>query len=289
MIFINNKMYNSSVLLNFGAIIYKMTTKYFNTIILLLCFIFIMGCKKNKTQETELVKDNTVIEKSGGELTFKFKNQVEGIDLQLSNGAQKKWYKNQNNDSFFVTKFNYYFTNIKLTADDGSVYEETYSYHLIRHENDSSLTFKVKNIPNKNYVSMSYMIGVDSAKNKSGANTGDLSPDYAMHWGWLSGYIFLKFEGKFIDSSRTMNDVIYHIGGYEGKFKALRTNSISFSNGLLVNSNSKVLTLSANVNELFKNPETINLSQLSFAMTPSIYTVKIANNYIDMFQLVSIE
>jgi hypothetical protein len=252
--------------------------------VILICLLFLAltsSCKKEAAQN--IAESETV-----GTLTVKFKNQVDGIDLQLSSSANKIWYKNQNNDSFYVTKFNYYFTNIKLIAEDGSTFEETYSYHLIRQENDSSCQFNIKNIPNKKYVSMSYMIGVDSAKNKSGANTGDLSPDYAMHWGWLSGYIFLKFEGKHPDSNQVLNDLIYHIGGYDGKFKALKTNSFQFANGLSINSNSKTLTVAANVNELFKNPEIIKFSELPFAMTPSIYTVKIANNYKDMFQVLSI-
>jgi hypothetical protein len=257
--------------------------------LLCICLIILCSCKKkNKTAETEPIKYNDIIENTNGELTFKFKNQVDGVDLQLSNSTQKIWYKNQNNDSFYVTRFNYYFTNIKLTADDGSVYAEPNSYHLIRQENDSSWTFKSKDIPNKNYVSISYMIGVDSATNKSGARTGDLSPDYAMHWGWLSGYIFMKFEGhaSINDLDKTL---IFHIGGYEGKFNGIRTNTLTFANPITINSsNNKTITLGANVNEIFKNPETIDFSQLNFAMTPSIYTVKMANNYNDMFQVLSI-
>jgi hypothetical protein len=265
-----------------------MKTNHIYILMLLLCTLFLANCKKNKTTTTEPIKYNDIIENTNGELTFKMKNQVDGTDLQLSDANNKVWYKNQNNDSFYVTRFNYYFTNIKLTAEDGSIFEETYSYHLIRQENDSSWIFKIKNIPNKKYVAITYMIGVDSAKNKSGANTGDLSPDYAMHWGWLSGYIFLKFEGHAsigdIDKS-----LVFHIGGYEGKFKSLKTNTLNFSNPVLINNNNnKTISLSANVNELFKNPEVIDFSQLSFAMTPSTNTLKMAENYKDMFQIVSI-
>jgi hypothetical protein len=258
-----------------------MKVKFLHFTSLLLFALFFIACKKNKAEEAVIANG------SNGQLTFNFKNQVDGVDLQLSNSAQKIWYKNQNNDSFYVTRFNYYFTTIKLTADDGSVYSEANSYHLIRQENDSSWTFKVKDIPNKNYVSMTYMIGVDSAANKSGARTGDLSPDYAMHWGWLSGYIFLKFEGNATINNLEKN-LVFHIGGYEGKFIGLRTNTLTFANPMKINEN-KTITISANVNELFKTPEAIDFAQLNFAMTPSIYTMKMANNYMDMFQIVSIQ
>ncbi len=262
--------------------------KLINHLILVSLFLITLtsSCKKDtveKIAEPESLGDDR------GTLTVKFKNQVDGNDLQLSSGTNKIWYKNQNNDSFYVTRFNYYFSKIKLIAEDGSVYEEDYSYHLIRQENDSSWTFKIKNVPNKNYISMSYLIGVDSAKNKSGANTGDLSPDYAMHWGWLSGYIFLKFEGH-ASIANTDKSLVFHIGGYEGKFKALKTNTLIFpSKTQINNSNNRIITISANVNELFKNPEVIDFSQLSFAMTPSIYTVQMADNYKDMFQILSVE
>ncbi len=258
--------------------------KYSFLIALVIANIF--ACKKNKA-ETPITSE---VESTDGEISFKFKNQVDGRTLILSNTVKKTWYKNQNNDSFYVSRFNYYFTNIKLIAEDGSVYAEPESYHLIRQEFDSSWTFKIKNIPNKKFVALEYMLGVDSIKNKSGANTGDLSPDYAMHWGWLSGYIFLKFEGYSPQCNTLNNDVVYHIGGYEGKFKGIRTTKLNFSNPIQFGkSTPRTITIVANVNELFKSPALIDFSVLSFAMTPSSNSVMIADNYSDMFTIESID
>ncbi len=256
------------------------------TIVLLSLFISFQACKKDKKNPPIEAE----IESAEGEITFKFKNQVDGEVLKLSNAVKKTWYKNQNNDSFYVTRFNYYFTNIKLIAEDGSPYAEPESYHLIRQEFDSSWTFKIKNVPNKKFVGLSYMLGVDSIKNKSGANTGDLSPEYAMHWGWLSGYIFLKFEGYSPQCKTLNNDLIYHIGGYEGKFNGIRTTQLNFTSPIQFGKTTpRTITMVANVNELFKKPALVDFSVLSFAMSPSNNTVIIADNYADLFQIENID
>jgi hypothetical protein len=246
---------------------------------LIFLVVVISACKKKAV-------DNPSSD-SNSDIKIQFKHVSDLKDFNLSTDGNNYWYLNQNNDSFTVTRFNYYFTNIRLIAEDGSEYAEPESYHLIRAEHSPSLQFTIKDVPHKKYVALSYMIGVEAEKNKNGANTGDLSPDYLMHWGWLSGYIFLKLEGKH-KKNGIENDIVYHIGGYDGKYVGIRTKVLNFNSTLDFTSN-KTIQVTCNVNEIFKNPEIIDLSQLRFSMTPSQNSTKIADNYIDMFQISSIE
>ncbi len=53
--------------------------------------------------------------------------------------------------------------------------------------------------------------------------------------------------------------------------------------------NKKTITLNTNLNEIFKNPQTLDFSALNFAMSPNANTKKIADNYADMISLSKIE
>jgi hypothetical protein len=243
------------------------------------------ACKKDNA-----VSEPTPEDKSNGEVTFKFKNRVNNDDLVLSTNTSKVWYKNQNNDSFTVTKFNYYITNIKLNAEDGSVFSEPNSYHLLKQDDANSLSFSLKDIPAKKYLSVSYMIGVDSVRNVSGAQTGALDPINDMFWTWNSGYIFVKLEGNSPSSTSSQKALVFHIGGFTGPYKGLKQNTFNLPEATLLNgSNKKTLNMKVDVNEIFKNPQTIDFSTLNFAMTPSTNTKKIADNFADMISLISVE
>jgi len=76
-----------------------------------------------------------------------------------------EWYTNANGDSFKVSTYKYYITNIKLAKADGSVYTETESYHLINEAEASTKFFVMGNIPEGNYTSISFLFGVDSTSN----------------------------------------------------------------------------------------------------------------------------
>jgi hypothetical protein len=242
------------------------------------------SCKKDNTT-TPAAEDT-----SAGEVTLKFVNKVNNSDLVLSTATNKVWYTNQNADSFTVTKFNYYITNIKMVAEDGSTFAEPESYHLIQQNDLASQNFTIKNIPAKKYVSINYMIGVDSLRNVSGAQTGALDPIKDMFWTWSSGYIFVKFEGNSPSSTSPSKSLVFHIGGYKDQFIGIKNNTVNLPIATAISgSNNKTITFKTEVNELFKNPQKIDFAILNFAMAPSANTKKIADNYVDMISISAVE
>jgi hypothetical protein len=242
------------------------------------------SCKKESTPAT--AAEDT----SAGEVTFKFENKVNNANLVLSTSTNKVWYTNQNADSFTVSKFNYYITNIKMVAEDGSTFAEPESYHLIQQNDLASQSFTIKNIPAKKYVAISYTIGVDSLRNVSGAQTGALDPIKDMFWTWSSGYIFVKFEGASPSSTGQSKSLVFHIGGYKDQFKAIKNNTVNLPIATVINgTNKKTVTFKTEVNELFKNPQKIDFALFNFAMTPSANTKKMADNYVDMISISSVE
>lgn len=190
------------------------------------------------------------------------------------------WYKTAYGDSLQISIYNYFISNIKLKNEDGTVFAEPESYHLILGNDGKSHVFEIGNVPPGKYTSISFMIGVDSTRNVSGAQTGALDPNSGMFWDWNTGYIMAKMEGK--SPQGNGGGLIYHLGGYAGDDNILRTVSLNM-NLSVVKGGQNNLHMKADALEWFKTPNTISIKDLSVL---TIKTSKpVADNYVDMFTI----
>ncbi len=129
-------------------------------------------------------------------------------------------------ESITFTTLRYYISNIRLHKTDGSTWTEEESYHIVdasaRHAH-----INLTDLPAGEYNGVTFLIGVDSLRNVSGAQTGALDPAESMFWSWNSGYIFVKAEGS---SPAASNDsFVYHLGGFQGANNAIREVHLHFS------------------------------------------------------------
>jgi hypothetical protein len=76
-------------------------------------------------------------------------------------------------------------------------------------------------------VRIDFLLGTDSLCNVSGILEGALDPINGMYWAWNSGYINVKSEGLYRDSTGKEFPFEFHIGGYLAPNETVR--SISFS------------------------------------------------------------
>ncbi len=265
-------------------------------IVKVLVFVLPLGmclqfCKKDKKMEPVPEPENpkvTPVVTSPGGLKIQFNTTVDSDSLVLG-----KTYVNANGDAFTVSKFNYYISNIVLTKNDNSLVTINNFYQIIKQSDIVSRTINLTGIPEGSYKALKLMLGVDSARNRSGAQTGGLDVAYAsdMYWSWNQGYIFLKLEGA-SPAAPSTNEISYHIGGYGGAYKTQREFVFNFVVEQLTVAASKTPTLNllVNVNELFKNP-----TQVSFALNPTITSPgtkdakMIADNYADMIKFGSLK
>lgn len=245
----------------------------------LFVLLSIYSCKKD-TVNPEPPAEEPI---GKGTLTINLKGMVDAQNLVLGNS-----YKNAVGDTFVVNLFKYYISNIVLTAADGTKFYEPESYHLIAHTNTATPSISLANIPPGNYKSIAYLIGVDSARNVSGAQDYDLSPSKGMYWPWL-GYIMLKFEGTSPQATSSAGTLAFHIGGFSGANNVIKSRSITFPQDIVIASTkTPKLNLITNVNELFKNPSNFSFSTTYDITTPGIFANGFANNYADMISFESI-
>jgi hypothetical protein len=239
------------------------------------------GCKKDETPDVTPTPTPTT------SMKLAFTNVVGTSPLTLGNTLQ---YQNLNGDSFSVSTYKYYISNIRLTDNNSNVWSEPESYHLINHANPASLIVTITGMPAATYTSISFMIGVDSTRNVSGSQTGALDPVNDMFWTWSSGYIMAKFEGKSPSSTVAANGLYFHVAGYGGPNAVQRTVSPSFGASTAVVTTSTVpqVNITCDVMEWFQNPSVIDFSSMNNVTTTGTYAVTLANNYSDMFTVTSI-
>jgi hypothetical protein len=192
-------------------------------------------------------------------------------------------YLNEFGQIFTITNFKYYIGKIRLSKSDGTYYNHD-SYYLIREDETESKKIVLDNIPFALYTSISFIIGVDSLLNCSGAQSGALDPVNGMFWAWNTGYIFLKLEGRSPASTNPGHIFEYHIGGYKTPENSTRTISLAFEHPLVISDAQQSLKIITDVSEILKNPNSIDLSKTS-AITDTHNAGIIADNYIDMCTL----
>ncbi|GAB4026837.1 MbnP family protein [Spirosoma koreense] len=229
-----------------------------------------------------------------GHMRLSFDNVVGSSDLTLNTGS----YQNAAGESFTVTKFNYFVSNIRLRNQDGSEYvvPQDSSYFLIQEDRPASQTITLNNVPVGNYTGVTFLIGVDSLRNLADLSkrTGVLDPGLTTHdpmyWDWNTGYVFLKLEGTSSAAPAAQNNLfLYHLGGfgrnYDGKqtVNNLRTVTIPFRNDLasVQTSATPTVRLTTDALKVFNGPTQLSIAQHSSVMFET-YSTNIADNCAQM-------
>lgn len=256
-----------------------------HTLILLTAtVIFLSACKKD-----DAPKYNGTVKAA---LSVEFDNVVGSSDLQLNTGS----YTNAAGENFTVTKLKYYVSNFVLTNINGTVYTipQDSCYFLID-ESDGSTHEPILNVPEGEYKTLSFMIGVDSLRNAADISkrTGVLDPTTSaedMYWGWNSGYIFFKMEGTSPVITGMGNAFMYHIGGFGGYSTPTTNNLRTITLDLTARGAPKVKAgKETNIHLFVDVLKALNgTTNMSFATTAMIHSaaagIPVADNYVNMIK-----
>lgn len=228
-----------------------------------------------------------------GSLTIEFQHFFGTAPLKIGSS-----YTNSSNETFTLTTFDYFVSNIVLQKADGSSYivPQESSYFLIKLSEGNKSLIHLNNIPLGDYKSITFMIGIDSLRNtmEPARRTGALDIGgraEGMYWTWNTGYIFLKMEGNSEAVPDTQDKRFYfHIGGYGGystpTINNLRTVKIDFpqENLKIAAGKNSLLHLKVDASKIFSTPNTIKIADNPNVMF-SPFSANIADNYANMFSL----
>ncbi|MCB0537072.1 MAG: MbnP family protein [Chitinophagales bacterium] len=189
-------------------------------------------------------------------------------------------------DTLNVSLFKFYISNVKLKDMDGNWWAEEESYHLVNASTASSNTITLSGVPAAHYTELSYTIGVDSARNVSGSQTGALDPANDMFWSWNSGYIMMKIEGTKVGGG----SFSYHLGGFSGANNVVSVKSTDFggSHLMLDADATKTINLSANPAKFWHGTGGVDSLPAMIHM-PNATATEMASNFTGSFQFVSVE
>jgi hypothetical protein len=183
-------------------------------------------------------------------------------------------------DTIRITDLVYYFTNIKLMKDDGSVVAPE-TYFLVNIDDPATSTIKLTNFPKASYTKLFFTLGVDSAHNHKSGQSGALDPQYGMYWPWKSEYIFYRLQG---DIGVAKQPFSFDLGGDGNTMNYEFSAAISLEQDRTVN-------LKMDIKELFQNPNTYNLKtdDRNIHSTSPAGLPKLIQNSTDMMSVISIQ
>ena len=100
-----------------------------------------------------------------------------------------------NGEAIRISQFRFYVCHLALHTNGHSV-PIGEGCHLVDAEEPGSWAVDLGASASLHPDSITFLLGVDSLLNVSGALGGDLDPTKGMYWAWNSGYINLKLEGS---------------------------------------------------------------------------------------------
>ena len=217
-----------------------------------------------------------------GSVRIVFKNTVAGIPLMLDSAK----YKNIFGEPFTVTKFKYYISNVSLENKTDKQAEKE-SYHLTDARDSTSMSFSYMVTEGK-YRDLVFLLGVDSIRNCSGAQTGALDPMNDMFWTWNSGYVMAKFEGG-SDSSKAMRRMEYHIGGYKASENVVQNIRLHAATPISITEGKEtIIIIETDISKWWQTIDKITIAENPICTTPGSLAKRIAANYSNMFSIQSI-
>ncbi len=278
--------------------------------------VILSSCEKENDNEVNNPSEYDT--SKSGSLLLMFDTQAGSEDFVFGEN-----YTTALGESFALTKFQYYVSNVKLTAEDGSVYTvpttKNSGYYFIKEGVNTSVS--INDIPENNYVKIDFIVGVDSLRNtmdpaeREGVlDIGDQETGADMYWSWNSGYIFLKFEGtspevpdstkgKYVQDengnwytdttqyTQLEDKFEIHIGGYGGYQSPMPNNNRAVQldaptgNSLQVREDANAMGhIKVDVLDIMDGTVLHSFSQYYSVHSP-MKTSSIADNYSNMFTL----
>ena len=209
------------------------------TIILISAMAFLFtSCDKDKPKETDI--------------TINFTHTVDGAGL-ITNSMI---YTNDAGENYDIQTLKYLISDITLHAENGSslLLNEV---HFIDISDLSTFSFTYNDVPNNNYTSISFDMGLDADKNIPNKY---VNKDFHATMFWPvsmgGGYHYMKLEGDFNDS---LSGYGTHTGGTMGNdYSFNNTNNIT----LTVDDNLANASININmeINSWYQKPNQIDFA-----------------------------
>ena len=186
------------------------------------------------------------------DLTINFTQTVDAEELTTNSMI----YSNSAGENYDVRTLKYLISDITLHAENGNEIILS-DIHFIDISEESTFSFTVEDLPNNNYTSISYKMGLDTIKNTNNLHINE-SYHSAMAWPETNGggYHYMKLEGAYNNDSTFYNT---HTGGTMGgdySFNNVDNISLTIDDDL----GDVSININMDINNWYNSPNQIDFS-----------------------------
>jgi hypothetical protein len=222
-----------------------------------------------------LLTGSNVFSQAEGKLRVRFLQEANGKPITLRDSS----YTNAFDENYRISKLKYYAGQWQAGKN------KIDQYMLVNAAEDENLM--LIDLPAGNYDDLSFLLGVDSLRNCSGAQDGVLDPMNDMFWTWNTGYIMFKLEGSSDVSKADLNRLELHIGGFKGKLNVART--VSFDQPFEIREGKTTeIQIVMNLDKLWNGKNQVKIAEEPMCMTIGPLAQKIADNFPGLFSIRSV-
>jgi hypothetical protein len=246
-------------------------TKYYGLLLLIVPCLFIFSFKEGRIKT--------------GKLKITFVHTANGKTIVLRDSL----YKNSFGEQYSVSKLKYYISHFSVPGS--TQIAENDPYHLMNASEESGNSFEILLTPGI-YKNIGFLLGVDSARNCSGAQTGALDPTNDMFWTWNSGYVMFKLEGTSPASTSDLQRVEHHIGGYKGENNVVTKVQVSVPPTHVLNIKEDGITeviIETDLDHYWNSVSQIKISETPVCTTTGQLAKKVAANFPGLFSVRSVK
>jgi len=146
-------------------------------------------------------------QKTTTEISFQL--LFDNLPLELT-----KQYPVSEKDTLTIDFLKFYISDITFLKEGTQVGKSKEKHHLI--DAQHSLIYKALcTIKNKNFDTITFLVGLDSKTQEKGIQGGVLDPTGQMYWTWQNGFINFKLEGESSLCTTRKNKFQFHVGGFQ--------------------------------------------------------------------------
>ncbi|WP_338760202.1 MbnP family protein [Bernardetia sp. ABR2-2B] len=223
-----------------------------------LLFFFYVSCSTNEAKKQDETEKITL------EVEFLVGNE----HLKLL-----QEYQNDLGQKYLLENFKFYLSNFELeSASTNKIFKVEDSYYLFSADREKNIFEREILVQKGGYNKLNFFIGVDSIKNTSLDNTGDLDISNSMAWDWNTGYKFVVMEGKYYNNSSDLTSsipLVFHIG-LNPSYKKISFNLDTVDEkGFLDTKKDKKIVLRVDLNSFFSSPNQIDFEAINNIMGKS--------------------
>ena len=208
---------------------------------------------------------------SQAELQLNFINTASGKPVVLRDST----YVNPHGEEYTIKKLRYY-----IGGPTAGNYKEHQEYFLIDQARNLTLSTSIE--PGT-YESVSFLLGVDSLHNCSGAQEGALDPMNDMFWTWNTGYVMFKLEGTSPASKGDLNRIEHHIGGYRFDQDVSTIITVPVKKFTVKAGEKAVINLNMDLDRYWNGKKAVRISEYALCMSPGETAKYIASNFPGLF------